>query len=107
MDPRRVAPDSAWWTKTARARVHIDECRRVVAAIRVLDAYEVMKVPGTTPNTRRYVWRDKHAIPAVLAAIVGDVVHNLRSALDCLAYQFDVVLRGRRSTFFENRPEGA
>lgn len=25
---------------------------------------------------------------------------------DCLAYRFDIVLRGRRSTFFENRPEG-
>jgi protocatechuate 3,4-dioxygenase, beta subunit len=23
-----------------------------------------------------------------------------------LAYKFDIVLRGRRSTFFENRPEG-
>ncbi|WP_085791367.1 protocatechuate 3,4-dioxygenase subunit beta [Roseivivax jejudonensis] len=27
--------------------------------------------------------------------------------LDCLAYRFDIVLRGRRQTFFENRPEGA
>jgi protocatechuate 3,4-dioxygenase, beta subunit len=26
--------------------------------------------------------------------------------LDCLAYRFDIVLRGRRSTMFENRPEG-
>jgi protocatechuate 3,4-dioxygenase beta subunit len=25
---------------------------------------------------------------------------------DALAYRFDIVLRGRRSTFFENRPEG-
>jgi protocatechuate 3,4-dioxygenase beta subunit len=26
---------------------------------------------------------------------------------DALAYRFDIVLRGRRQTFFENRPEGA
>lgn len=25
---------------------------------------------------------------------------------DCIAYRFDIVLRGRRSTLFENRPEG-
>jgi len=25
---------------------------------------------------------------------------------DSLAYRFDIVLRGRRSTWFENRPEG-
>ena len=25
---------------------------------------------------------------------------------DHLTYRFDIVLRGRRSTFFENRPEG-
>ena len=26
--------------------------------------------------------------------------------MDALAYRFDIVLRGRRSTLFENRPEG-
>ncbi len=26
--------------------------------------------------------------------------------MDCLAYRFDITLRGRRQTFFENRPEG-
>ncbi|TIW73687.1 MAG: protocatechuate 3,4-dioxygenase subunit beta, partial [Mesorhizobium sp.] len=26
--------------------------------------------------------------------------------MDALAYKFDIVLRGRRSTLFENRPEG-
>lgn len=31
---------------------------------------------------------------------------NAAVPLDCLAYRFDIVLRGRRSTLFENRPEG-
>ncbi|MGO8657448.1 protocatechuate 3,4-dioxygenase subunit beta, partial [Rhizobium ruizarguesonis] len=26
--------------------------------------------------------------------------------MDSRAYKFDIVLRGRRSTMFENRPEG-
>jgi protocatechuate 3,4-dioxygenase beta subunit len=28
------------------------------------------------------------------------------SPFDSLAYRFDIVLRGRRATYFENRPEG-
>lgn len=33
---------------------------------------------------------------------------DMRSTIpmDALAYRFDIVLRGRRSTYFENRPEG-
>ncbi|MDO5641780.1 MAG: protocatechuate 3,4-dioxygenase subunit beta [Paracoccus sp. (in: a-proteobacteria)] len=31
---------------------------------------------------------------------------NASVPLDCIAYKFDIVLRGRRSTLFENRPEG-
>lgn len=31
---------------------------------------------------------------------------NRAQSMDCLAYRFDIVLRGSRSTPFENRPEG-
>ena len=31
---------------------------------------------------------------------------NAAVPLDCLAYKFDIVLRGSRSTLFENRLEG-
>ena len=31
---------------------------------------------------------------------------NAIAPFDSLAYRFDIVLRGRRSTYFENRPEG-
>jgi protocatechuate 3,4-dioxygenase, beta subunit len=30
----------------------------------------------------------------------------MRGPHDFLAYKFDIVLRGRRQTMFENRPEG-
>ena len=46
--------------------------------------------------------RDPRAIEQLKAVL--DM--NEGRALDCLAYKFDIVLRGRRSTFFENRPEG-
>ena len=45
---------------------------------------------------------DPDAVQRLIAAL------DLNSAvpMDCLAYKFDIVLRGRRSTLFENRLEG-
>ncbi|MDR3372850.1 MAG: protocatechuate 3,4-dioxygenase subunit beta [Ancalomicrobiaceae bacterium] len=45
---------------------------------------------------------DKAAIDRLIAAL--DV--NAAIPFDCLAYKFDIVLRGRRSTLFENRLAG-
>jgi len=45
---------------------------------------------------------DQRAIDQLVAAL--DL--NATIPLDSIAYKFDIVLRGRRSTFFENRPEG-
>ncbi len=45
---------------------------------------------------------DQRAIDQLVAAL--DL--NATVPLDSIAYKFDIVLRGARSTFFENRPEG-
>lgn len=45
---------------------------------------------------------DERAIDQLVAALD----RNATVPMDALAYKFDIVLRGRRSTFFENRPEG-
>ncbi|MBZ9884070.1 protocatechuate 3,4-dioxygenase subunit beta [Mesorhizobium sp. CA10] len=45
---------------------------------------------------------NREAIEALIAAL--DMQSTI--AMDALAYKFDIVLRGRRSTLFENRPEG-
>jgi len=45
---------------------------------------------------------DQHAIDQLIAPLDT----NAAVPLDCLAYKFDIVLRGRRSTLFENRLEG-
>ncbi|MBR2656075.1 MAG: protocatechuate 3,4-dioxygenase subunit beta [Loktanella sp.] len=45
---------------------------------------------------------DQRAIDQLVAAL--DL--NATLPLDSIAYKFDIVLRGHRSTFFENRPEG-
>lgn len=45
---------------------------------------------------------DQRAIDQLVAAL--DL--NATIPLDAIAYKFDIVLRGQRSTYFENRPEG-
>lgn len=41
-----------------------------------------------------------------IQALVAPLDMNRAIPMDCLAYRFDIVLRGRRQSFFENRSEG-
>jgi protocatechuate 3,4-dioxygenase beta subunit len=45
---------------------------------------------------------DKQAIEGLIAVL--DMEATI--PMDARAYKFDIVLRGRRSTMFENRPDG-
>ena len=44
--------------------------------------------------------------PDAIQQLIARIDMNASVPLDCIAYRFDIVLRGRRSTLFENRPEG-
>jgi len=44
--------------------------------------------------------------PRAIDQLIAPLDMNAAIPLDCLAYKFDIVLRGRRSTLFENRLEG-
>ncbi len=44
--------------------------------------------------------------PAAAARLVAPLDMAMAKPMDSLAWRFDIVLRGRRATFFENRPEG-
>jgi protocatechuate 3,4-dioxygenase beta subunit len=44
--------------------------------------------------------------PAAIDQLIAPLDLNASVPLDSLAYKFDIVLRGRRSTLFENRLEG-
>ncbi|MFN3936082.1 MAG: protocatechuate 3,4-dioxygenase subunit beta [Gemmobacter sp.] len=46
------------------------------------------------------------ADPAAIDRLVAPLDINAAIPHDCLAYRFDIVLRGRRQTVFENRKEG-
>jgi protocatechuate 3,4-dioxygenase beta subunit len=44
--------------------------------------------------------------PEAVQRLIAGMDLNASVPMDCLAYRFDIVLRGRRSTLFENRLEG-
>lgn len=44
--------------------------------------------------------------PDAIAALIAPMDMRATQPMDAIAYRFDIVLRGRRATFFENRPEG-
>ena len=44
--------------------------------------------------------------PDAVEQLIARLDMNASVPLDCIAYKFDIVLRGRRSTLFENRLEG-
>jgi protocatechuate 3,4-dioxygenase, beta subunit len=45
--------------------------------------------------------------PAAIQRLIAPLDMNAGMPLDSLAYRFDIVLRGRRQTMFENKLQGA
>jgi protocatechuate 3,4-dioxygenase beta subunit len=41
--------------------------------------------------------------PAAIAGLIAKLDMSAMQAFDCLAYRFDIVLRGRKATYFENK----
>jgi protocatechuate 3,4-dioxygenase beta subunit len=56
------------------------------------------------------IWQDPIALSVPDRSAVEQLIARLdrhnTTPMDALAYRFDIVLRGRRSTLFENKPEG-
>ena len=44
---------------------------------------------------------------AAVRTLIAELDTHSAVPLDCLAYRFDLVLRGHRATWFENRTQGA
>jgi hypothetical protein len=77
--------------KIEGARDHLRDLRGQVGAFLAMKPYEVGA--KRDPNTRKpiYFVARVSTTPATLPVIAGDVLQNLRSALDHLAYRLEVV----------------
>jgi hypothetical protein len=81
--------------KVARAEKHIVELRAALQAFYDTKPYEVASRPEPETGRLRYYVTKADPVPPEIAAILGDIFHNLRSALDHLAQQLYFVGSGR------------
>jgi hypothetical protein len=87
---------SSWWAKANRAKEHIDSLRRQVDEFRASAPYSLTPEPTEKPDRLAYRLRYSKPVPVAIGTTVGDVLHNLRAALESLA--FEVARRGQGGT---------
>jgi hypothetical protein len=80
---------AAWWAKLRRAHAHRKTLEKLV------DEFEASEPYTLTPDYGLSVRREA---PAEISTVIGDVLHNLRSALDSLAHQLAVWSKGQTLT---------
>lgn len=78
---------SAWWAKMDRAEEHLDDLEGEVGQFIRGGTYEVELMPGAVPHETDLRLRISRPIPVRFSTMIGDVLHNLRSALDCVAFE--------------------
>jgi hypothetical protein len=87
---------SSWWAKANRAKDHIDSLRRQVGDYRASAPYSLTPEPTEKPDRLAYRLRFSKPVPVTISTTVGDVLHNLRAALESLA--FEVARRSQGGT---------
>jgi len=103
LDQTWLDPSASWNVKARRAAHHFADLRQEVDAFRSRRPFALTPEPAETPRRLAYRLKFREPIPAELSAIVGDVLHNLRSALECVAYELARRTRGTALTPAEER----
>lgn len=86
MDSFWTDPAAAWWAKAARARAHIDTVTEIMLAYQRSEPYEIVREAGH-PGRRDFRLHVREPVPTVVLTTIGDVLHNLRSCLDSVAFE--------------------
>jgi hypothetical protein len=89
---------AAWWAKLRRAHAHRKTLQKLVDEFEASEPYTLTPEPGERPNEMAYRVSIRREAPTEISTVVGDVLHNLRSALDSLAHQLAVWSKGQDLT---------
>jgi hypothetical protein len=96
-------PRWPWQLKTDRAQHYIDDLATQVNDFGRRVRWEISPESGSQPGETNYRLRISEPVPATFSVIIGDVLHNLRSALDCAAFEIAQRHAGRALTEKEER----
>jgi hypothetical protein len=89
---------AAWWAKLRRAHTHRKTLEKLIDEFEASQPYTLTPEPGERPNEVAYRLSIRREAPAEISTVVGDVLHNLRSALDSLAHELAVQSKGQALT---------
>jgi hypothetical protein len=96
MDPTFMDPELSWWAKIRHAERHRERLTELYNRYRAAGPFRVEAVPTIRSGNVAYRLHLTEPIPSEIPLIVGDVLHNLRSALDSLVYEMTTRAVGRR-----------
>lgn len=103
VNPSWLDPTSSWCAKANRARAHLDSLRRQVDDFRRSGPYSLTPESTDDPDRVAYVLRYHRDVPASISTTVGDVLHNLRGALENLAFELARLSQGGMLTARQER----
>jgi hypothetical protein len=96
MDPTLMDPELSWWAKIGQAERHCERLTELYNRYRVAEPFHVEAEPTGEADRVAYRLRLTEPMPLEIPLIVGDLLHNLRSALDSLVYEMTTRAAGRR-----------
>lgn len=102
--PAWMDPETSWWAKANRAKEHLGHLSRLVEDLRASNPYSL--TPETDEKPGWLAYRLRFSEPVVSPAInvaIGDVLHNLRTALESLAFEVAQISKGEPLTKVEER----
>jgi hypothetical protein len=82
--------------KIDRAKKHFDELNASVEAFKAGNPYEVVVDNNLSTRSKVYRLHIATEVPSSWAGTIGDIIHNLRASLDCLATSL-VIANGFKS----------
>src|SRR5262245_33042441 len=80
--------------KIERAKSHVMYLNSEIVAIHNRNPYELVTQENSKTGKRVYSIKINECVPKSLSGIIGDTIHNLRAALDQLAWQLVLANRG-------------
>jgi hypothetical protein len=95
--------EAAWWAKLRRAKSHRQALTGLVEDFKATEPYTLTAEETDGQNTIGYRLRILRQVPADLTTVIGDLIHNLRSALDAVAFELARQSVGRDLTDEEER----